>query len=125
MVPISLLPNGNDAQHLRRVIGEGRYDAVEPRRRPRPAPEQPQRPPQPPRPRAYAPRQSQPSWFDTDRPRRVADQERARPRPPEPSARSRQDRIDEPLPPRRPADRERERKPRWWTRLAEWMRGSA
>ncbi|NIJ10161.1 hypothetical protein FHU38_000505 [Saccharomonospora amisosensis] len=120
MVPISLLPNGNDAQHLRHVIGEGRYDAVEPRRRPRPAPERPQQPTQP---RAYAPRQAQPSWFDNDRPRGVAEQQRAHVRP-EPPPRSRQDRIDEPPPPRRPTGRERERKPRWWTRLAEWMRGS-
>lgn len=100
LVPISLLPNGADAKHIR--------DAAERSAAAEPTPPMPlisgtpetaawfEPAPEPARPRGTPPQRHEP-----DQARRVSP-------PPERSA---------------PSPKPRSAKRRWWTRLAEWMRG--
>jgi len=107
LVPISLLPNGKDAQHLRRAADADQSDVAEPRRaapsrsrfwspgttaRFEPAP-----PPTPP-----------PGYEPLPQPARVP-QPTETPSDPDESA----------------AQRAHGRRRPWWSRLADWMRGPA
>lgn len=109
-VPISLLPNGRDAQHLKEAVAEPMQvlGAAEPVRAPGREPRMPRQQPRPPL----------DSWS-----REIADwfePEAAPARPVEPSPR----RPPRPAasPPRRAAH---VAKRHWWTRIAEWMRSPA
>lgn len=100
-VPISLLPNGKDAEHIRRAADEagpaGPMQA--PPAQPSPGPQVARFEP--------APGQHSPAWP-------VAEPLRATPTPAPPESA-----------PARGARSASAPKRRWWTRLADWMRGPA
>jgi hypothetical protein len=111
LVPITLLPNGHDAQLLRPDSDADRSGAAEPRR---------------------APRQAPPSRLDSGSPETAVPMARFEPtpapaRPLEPSPPSQ---VPQPSgrPPAlltRPARQAHGSTRRWWTRLADWMTGPA
>jgi hypothetical protein len=109
LVPITLLPNGYDAQYLRRTPDAERSGAAEPR----PAP---------------------PSGLDSGSPETAVPMARfepasppapARPLEPSPPAQVMQSPKSPPTRLRRPARRAHGSMYRWWTRLADWMTGPA
>jgi hypothetical protein len=99
-VPISLLPNGSDAQHLKRPADADRSGVVQPRQAPTQAP---------------PPRSSEITARFEPVPARSVEPP---PHSPVPQAPGPSARPSEPLGPARGSRR------RWWTRLADWMRAS-
>lgn len=106
-VPISLLPNGRDAQHLKEAVAEP-VEAPKPEPR---VPRQQPRPPLEPWTREIA------DWFEPE-----LTQTQARSVAPRPSRPPRRPPTN---PPARRAHAARVAKRHWWTRIAEWMRSPA
>jgi len=108
LVPISLLPNGADARHIRNAAE--RSAAAEPT---------------PPAPLISGAPGSE-AWFEPTPIPESARPVEAPVQRHEPSSQSRANRVPNtpPAPERKPqSTRPRSSKRRWWTRLAEWMRG--
>lgn len=141
-IPITLLPNGRDAQHLARAAASAGVATAEPVRKSPPEPERPRE-----RARAYPP-QPERSFERPPQPEPRFEREpvRAPRRVPPPRDDSfaedvtpwfgnpqiRQEQIRQPEPPApAPAPRPRKNTPpsqpkrRWWSRLADWMKEPA